>query len=171
MRTAAALEPNSCAETPARPAGGATFGDPVVEVVGTEVLEPNLAAPREFALRLCGTRRRRGHRSGNCDKRSGWDGGAPRLPASILERAEEPQITKRGQRQPCVEDAKLMVQDCLNVILRTGLDSQEREEVLKEKYSMEALSLEEKRELQQILLKKDKMSVEEASLLKNLSSK
>jgi len=70
-----------------------------------------------------------------------------------------------------VEDAKLMVQDCLNVILRTGLDNQEREETLKEKYSMEALSLGEKRELQQILLKKDKMSVEEASLLKNLSSK
>ena len=64
-----------------------------------------------------------------------------------------------------------MIQDCLNVILRTGLDNQEREESLKEKYSMEALSLDEKRELQQILLKKDKMSVEEASLLKNLSSK
>jgi hypothetical protein len=70
-----------------------------------------------------------------------------------------------------LEDAKLMVQDCLNVILRTGLDNQEREEALKEKYSLEALSLDEKRELQQILLKKDKMSVEEASLLKNLSSK
>ena len=73
--------------------------------------------------------------------------------------------------QLSAEDAKLMVQDCLNVILRTGLDNQEREEALKEKYSMEALSLDEKRELQQILLKKDKMSVEEASLLKNLSSK
>ena len=36
---------------------------------------------------------------------------------------------------------------------------------------MEALSLDEKRELQQILLKKDKMSDEEALLLKNLSSK
>jgi hypothetical protein len=36
---------------------------------------------------------------------------------------------------------------------------------------MEVLSLDEKRELQQILLKKDKMSDEEASLLKNLSSK
>ena len=73
--------------------------------------------------------------------------------------------------QLSVEDAKLMVQDCLNVILRTGLDNQEREEALKEKYSIEALSLDEKRELQQIILKKDKMSVEEASLLKNLSSK
>ena len=69
------------------------------------------------------------------------------------------------------EDAKLMIKDCLNIILRTGLDNQEREEALKEKYSLEALSPDEKRELQQILLKKDKMSGEEASLLKNLSSK
>ena len=73
--------------------------------------------------------------------------------------------------QLSMEDAKLMVQDCLNVILRTGLDNQEREEALKEKYSLEALSLDEKRELQQILLKKDKMSDDEALLLKNLSSK
>ena len=69
------------------------------------------------------------------------------------------------------EDAKLMIKDCLNIILRTGLDNQEREEALKEKHSLEALSPDEKRELQQILLKKDKMSREEASLLKNLSSK
>ena len=64
-----------------------------------------------------------------------------------------------------------MIEDCLNIILKTGLDNQEREEALKEKYSIEALSLDEKRELQQILLKKDKMSDDEALLLKNLSSK
>ena len=58
-----------------------------------------------------------------------------------------------------------------NIILKIGLDHQEREEALKEKYSIEALSLDEKRELQQILLKKDKMSDDEALLLKNLSSK
>ncbi len=69
------------------------------------------------------------------------------------------------------DDAKLMIEDCLNIILKTGLDNQEREEALKEKYSMEALSLNEKRELQQILLKKDKMSHDEALLLKKLSSK
>ena len=68
-------------------------------------------------------------------------------------------------------DAKSMIEDCLNIILKTGLDNQEREEALKEKYSIEALSLDEKRELQQILLKKDKMSDDEALLLKNLSSK
>ena len=69
------------------------------------------------------------------------------------------------------DDAKSMIEDCLNIILKTGLDNQEREEALKEKYSIEALSLDEKRELQQILLKKDKMSDDEALLLKNLSSK
>ena len=68
-------------------------------------------------------------------------------------------------------DAKSMIEDCLNIILKIGLDHQEREEALKEKYSIEALSLDEKRELQQILLKKDKMSDDEALLLKNLSSK
>ena len=68
-------------------------------------------------------------------------------------------------------DAKSMIEDCLNIILKTGSDNQEREEALKEKYSIEALSLDEKRELQQILLKKDKMSDDEALLLKNLSSK
>ena len=62
----------------------------------------------------------------------------------------------------CIRDSK----DCLNIILKTGLDNQEREEALKEKHSLEALSSDEKRELQQILLKKDKMSDEEASLLK-----
>ena len=69
------------------------------------------------------------------------------------------------------DDAKSMIEDCLNIILKTGLDNQEREEALKEKYSIEALSLDDKRELQQILLKKDKMSDDEALLLKNLSSK
>ena len=69
------------------------------------------------------------------------------------------------------DDAKSMIEDCLNIILKTGLDNQEREEALKEKFSIEALSLDEKRELQQILLKKDKMSDDEALLLKNLSSK
>ena len=70
-----------------------------------------------------------------------------------------------------IKTNKSMIEDCLNIILKTGLDNQEREESLKEKYSIEALSLDEKRELQQILLKKDKMSDDEALLLKNLSSK
>ena len=69
------------------------------------------------------------------------------------------------------EDAKLMIEDCLNIILKIGFDNHDREEALKEKYSTDALSSDEKRELQQILLKKDKMTDEEASLLKKLSYK
>ena len=46
----------------------------------------------------------------------------------------------------------------------------EREEILKEKYNMQELTSSEKRELQQIILKKDKMSQEEAALIKDLSS-
>ena len=60
-----------------------------------------------------------------------------------------------------------MIKDCLETISQT--DS-EREEILKEKYNMQELTSAEKRELQQIILKKDKMSQDEEALIKNLSS-
>ena len=66
------------------------------------------------------------------------------------------------------EDALSMIKDCLGLIAQSEA---EREEILKEKYNMQELTSAEKRELQQIILKKDKMSQEEASLIKNLSSK
>ena len=65
-------------------------------------------------------------------------------------------------------DADTMLTDCIDFISQAG---SEREEILKEKYNMQELTSAEKRELQQIILKKDKMSQEEASLIKNLSSK
>ena len=65
------------------------------------------------------------------------------------------------------EDAISMIKDCLEIISQT--DS-EREEILKEKYNMQELTSAEKRELQQIILKKDKMSQDEEALIKNLSS-
>ena len=43
--------------------------------------------------------------------------------------------------------------------------------MLKEKYNMHEITSAEKRELQQIILKKDNMSEEDQILLKNLSSK
>ena len=64
-------------------------------------------------------------------------------------------------------DAISMIKDCLEIISQT--DS-EREEILKEKYNMQELTSAEKRELQQIILKKDKMSQDEEALIKNLSS-
>ena len=65
-------------------------------------------------------------------------------------------------------DASSMLKDCIDFISQ---NESEREEVLKDKYSMQELSSAEKRELQQIILKKDRMSQEEAALIKNLSSK
>ena len=65
-------------------------------------------------------------------------------------------------------DASSMLKDCIDLISQ---NESEREEVLKDKYSMQELSSAEKRELQQIILKKDRMSQEDAALIKNLSSK
>ena len=65
------------------------------------------------------------------------------------------------------EDALSMIKDCLELITKSET---EREEILKEKYNMQELTSSEKRELQQIILKKDKMSQEEAALIKDLSS-
>ena len=60
-----------------------------------------------------------------------------------------------------------MIKDCLKIISQTN---SEREEILKEKYNVQELTSAEKRELQQIILKKDKMSQDEEALIKNLSS-
>ena len=60
-----------------------------------------------------------------------------------------------------------MIKDCLKLIAQSEAG---REEILKEKYNMQELTSSEKRELQQIILKKDKMSQEEAALIKDLSS-
>ena len=60
-----------------------------------------------------------------------------------------------------------MIKDCLKIISQTN---SEREEILKEKYNIQELTSAEKRELQQIILKKDKMSQDDEALIKNLSS-
>ena len=65
------------------------------------------------------------------------------------------------------EDALSMIKDCMGLISQTYT---EREDILKEKYNMNELNSSEKRELQQIILKKDKMSQDEEALIKNLSS-
>jgi len=65
------------------------------------------------------------------------------------------------------QDALSMIKDCIGLISQTY---SEREDILKEKYKMNELNSSEKRELQQIILKKDKMSQDEEALIKNLSS-
>jgi DNA primase len=61
-----------------------------------------------------------------------------------------------------------MIEDCIDLISKSEKD---REEILKEKYNMQEILSAEKRELQQIILKKDNMSEEDQILLKNLSSR
>ena len=61
-----------------------------------------------------------------------------------------------------------MLTDCIGLISKSEKD---RQEILKEKYNMQEITSAEKRELQQIILKKDVMSQEDQALLKNLSSK
>jgi DNA primase len=61
-----------------------------------------------------------------------------------------------------------MLSDCIEIISKSEKD---RQETLKEKYNMQEITSAEKRELQQIILKKDEMSEEDQILLKNLSSK
>ena len=62
----------------------------------------------------------------------------------------------------CIRD-----RDCIELISQTY---SERENLLIEKYKMNELNSSEKRELQQIILKKDKMSSDEEALIKSLSS-
>ena len=64
----------------------------------------------------------------------------------------------------CIRDSN----DCIEIISKSEKD---RQETLKEKYNMQEITSAEKRELQQIILKKDVMSEEDQILLKNLSSK
>ena len=94
-------------------------------------------------------------------------------PSIIFEKIESERI-KNIFGEALVSEVKLsegddtsMIKDCLKIISQTN---SEREEILKEKYNMQELTSAEKRELQQIILKKDKMSQDEEALIKNLSS-
>ena len=60
-----------------------------------------------------------------------------------------------------------MIIDCVNTISKSEKD---REEILKEKYNMQEISSAEKRELQQVILKKENISEADQNLLKNLST-
>ena len=66
------------------------------------------------------------------------------------------------------QNANKMLKDCIEIISKSEKD---RQESLKEKYNMQEITSAEKRELQQIILKKEEMSEEDQILLKNLSSK
>ena len=66
------------------------------------------------------------------------------------------------------EDARKMFFDCMNSLLK---DEEDREESLKTKYNTGSISEIERRELQQLILKKPEIDDEDKILLKNLSLK
>jgi DNA primase len=66
------------------------------------------------------------------------------------------------------EDARKMFFDCMNSLLK---DEEDREESLKTKYNTGSISETERRELQQLILKKSEIGNEDKILLKNLSLK
>ena len=66
------------------------------------------------------------------------------------------------------EDARKMFFDCMNSLLK---DEEDREESLKTKYNTGSISETERRELQQLILKKPEIDNEDKILLKNLSLK
>ncbi len=66
------------------------------------------------------------------------------------------------------EDARKMFFDCMNALLK---EEEDREESLKTKYNTGSISEIERRELQQIILKKSEIEDEDKALLKNLSLK
>jgi len=66
------------------------------------------------------------------------------------------------------EDARKMFFDCMNALLK---EEEDREESLKTKYNTGSISETERRELQQIILKKSEIENEDKALLKNLSLK
>jgi DNA primase len=66
------------------------------------------------------------------------------------------------------EDARKMFFDCMNSLLK---DEEDREESLKTKYNTGSISETERRELQQLILKKSEIDNKDKILLKNLSLK
>ena len=66
------------------------------------------------------------------------------------------------------EDARKMFFDCMNSLLK---DEEDREESLKTKYNTGSISEAERRELQQLILKKSEIDNEDKILLKSLSLK
>ncbi|MDC2983480.1 DNA primase [Pseudomonadota bacterium] len=66
------------------------------------------------------------------------------------------------------EDARKMFFDCMNSLLK---NEEDREESLKTKYNTGSISETERRELQQLILKKSEIDNEDKILLKNLSLK
>ena len=95
-------------------------------------------------------------------------------PANIIESIENEQIkgffslATIEEMEISEKNATKLVEDCIAVLLKNEKD---REEMLKEKYNTESISAHERRELQQLILKKPKLGTEDQEWLSKLSSK
>ena len=62
----------------------------------------------------------------------------------------------------------MLVNDCMDILLKNQKD---REQILKDKYNVESITPAERRDLQQIILKKEEITDDDKNWLKKLSSK
>ena len=94
------------------------------------------------------------------------------IPSIVFESIEKEQIQNvfsealLSDINLSAEDAKRMIHDCINTISKSEKD---REVILKEKYNMQEITSAEKRELQQVILKKENHTEADKNLLRNLS--
>jgi DNA primase len=65
------------------------------------------------------------------------------------------------------ENALQLIKDCIEVLLKNQKD---REQILKDKYNVSSITSSERRDLQQIILKREELSDEDENWLKKLSS-
>ena len=94
-------------------------------------------------------------------------------PSRVLEALESPQI--QGYFSQAViaeldlseENALKLVEDCINVLLK---NQKEREQILKDKYNVRSITSAERRDLQQIILKKEEILDDDRDWLQKLSS-
>ena len=94
-------------------------------------------------------------------------------PSRVLETLESSQI--QGYFSQAViaeldlseENALKLIEDCINVLLK---NQKEREQILKDKYNVRSITSAERRDLQQIILKKEEISDDDRDWLQKLSS-
>ena len=95
-------------------------------------------------------------------------------PSRVIENIESDQI-KRYFSEAVVSALELsetnalkLVNDCVEILLKNKKD---REQILKDKYNVQSITAAERRDLQQIILKKQEMTDNDRDLLKKLSLK
>ena len=66
------------------------------------------------------------------------------------------------------KNALMLVNDCMDILLKNQKD---REQILEDKYNVESITPAERRDLQQIILKKEEITDDDRNWLKKLSSK